>query len=108
MILGILPFYAACAVLPFAIWRVAKRTGHGRLWDALFLLHLVAIPFLLLAIDTYDPIGAYCDPSWGAGATQWTCAKARFAEVMGWMYMVLVFLLPAALALKRWPRNSDI
>ncbi len=100
-------FTALLAVFPFAIWRIAKRTGHGRLWDVIGLVHVVLIYCLILSVGTYDPIEPYCDPSFDPAASTLSCAIATTVSLLGWLYIALVFLLPAILTFKKWPKGDN-
>ena len=97
-------FQAFLVAIPWAIWRLAKKSGHGRTWDILFAFHALTAFCLIPSVDRYDPIGSFCDPDYGTIITAYGCTKAQVISALGMVYVLLGPVLLGVLAIKAWPR----
>ncbi len=93
---------AVLFTVPVAIWRIAKRSGHGTTWDALFAAHCVLAAAVCLGVTKFDVVHPYCN-----GFYEWP--PCWFVKTIGWIGTLFI---PASLGLlmilafKKWPSQA--
>lgn len=81
-----------------SFWRIAKRTGHGRIWDAIFGVHLLFV--LLMAISVSDErVVPYCRSS----LDSFSCFTQFLMPFVLCSFCIQLFVL----AVKRCPTETS-